>query len=157
MTIVVKVGTTADQFAAKAYPKATLRKLDSESDCANSVALGKVDAFIYDKPYLELFASKNAQRVFLLKENLTVEDFGVAARKSDTALIGAFNEFLKGWKKWRLRSQPPHSFCRDALGIIHALVQITTATQELCRSQLPSFARLCVHKHKLLKTCDSWV
>jgi len=99
VTIVVKVGTTADQFAAKAYPKATLRKLDSESDCANSVALGKVDAFIYDKPYLELFASKNAQRVFLLKENLTVEDFGVAARKSDTALIGAFNEFLKGWKK----------------------------------------------------------
>ncbi len=99
VTIVVKVGTTADQFAAKAFPKATLRKLDSESDCANSVALGKVDAFIYDKPYLELFASKNAQRVFVLKENLTVEDFGVAARKSDTTLIAAFNEFLKEWKK----------------------------------------------------------
>ena len=55
--------------------------------------------FIYDKPYLELFASKNAQRVFVLKENLTVEDFGVAARKSDTTLIAAFNQFLKEWKK----------------------------------------------------------
>jgi polar amino acid transport system substrate-binding protein len=99
VTIVVKVGTTADQFAAKAFPKATIRKLDSESDCANSVALGKVDAFIYDKPYLELFASKNSQKVFLLKDNLTVEDFGVAARKSDASLIAAFNQYLSSWKK----------------------------------------------------------
>lgn len=99
VTIVVKVGTTADQFAAKAFPKATIRKLDSESDCANAVSLGKVDAFIYDKPYLDLFASKNSQKVYLLKENLTVEDFGVAARKSDTELIGAFNAWLSGWKK----------------------------------------------------------
>jgi polar amino acid transport system substrate-binding protein len=99
LNIAVKVGTTADQFASKNYPKATVRKLDSESDCANAVALGKVDAFIYDKPYLELFAARNAQKVFLIQDTLTVEDFGVAARKSETALISAFNEFLKGWKK----------------------------------------------------------
>lgn len=99
LNIAVKVGTTADHFAVKNYPKATIRKLDSESDCANSIALGKFDVFIYDKPYLELFASKNAQKTFILKENLTVEDFGVAARKADTTLINAFNEFLKNWKK----------------------------------------------------------
>lgn len=99
LNIAVKVGTTADSYAVKQFPKATVRKLDSESDCANSVALGKVDAFIYDKPYLELFATKNAQKVYVLKDNLTVEDFGVAARKSDGALISAFNEFLKNWKK----------------------------------------------------------
>ncbi len=98
LNIAVKVGTTADQYAAKNFPKATLRKLDSESDCANAVALGKVDVFIYDKPYLELFASRHSGKVFLLKENLTVEDFGVAARKSETALIASFNAFLKAWK-----------------------------------------------------------
>ena len=98
LNIAVKVGTTADQFSAKNYPKATLRKLDSESDCANAVALGKVDVFIYDKPYLELFASRNSNKVFLLKEGLTVEDFGVAARKGDKSLIEAFNAFLKTWK-----------------------------------------------------------
>ncbi|NBW83032.1 amino acid ABC transporter substrate-binding protein [bacterium] len=97
--IAVKVGTTADQFAAKTFPKATIRKLDSESDCANAVALGKVDAFVYDKPYLELFAAKNTQKVFLLPDNLTVEDFGVAARKSDSTLVAAFNEYLTNWKK----------------------------------------------------------
>ncbi|MFZ9520674.1 MAG: transporter substrate-binding domain-containing protein [Silvanigrellaceae bacterium] len=99
INIAVKVGTTADQFAAKTYPKATIRKLDSESDCANAVSLGKVDAFIYDKPYLELFAAKNTQKVFLLPDNLTVEDFGVAARKADSTLIAAFNEYLTSWKK----------------------------------------------------------
>jgi polar amino acid transport system substrate-binding protein len=98
MNIAVKVGTTADQFAAKNYPKATIRKLDAESDCAHAVALGKMDAFIYDKPYLELFSSRNSTKVMLLKDVLTVEDFGVAARRSDKALMDAFNAFLKNWK-----------------------------------------------------------
>ncbi|MEN9528405.1 MAG: hypothetical protein RI932_278 [Pseudomonadota bacterium] len=98
LNIAVKVGTTGDHLVGKAFPKATLRKLDSESDCANAVALGKVDVFIYDKPYLELFASRNPNKVFVLKENLTVEDFGVAARKSEAALIASFNAFLKSWK-----------------------------------------------------------
>lgn len=98
LNIAVKVGTTADQFAVKNYPKAVVRKLDSESDCANAVSLGKVDVFIYDKPYLELFASKNSAKVFLLKENLTVEDFGVAVRKNDKNLIESFNTFLKNWR-----------------------------------------------------------
>jgi len=98
LQIAVKVGTTADQFAAKAFPTATIRKLDSESDCANAVSLGKVDAFIYDKPYLEIFAARHSAKVYLLKEELTVEDFGIAARKADTSLIQAFNSFLKTWK-----------------------------------------------------------
>ncbi|MEY4065995.1 MAG: hypothetical protein RIR26_2203 [Pseudomonadota bacterium] len=98
INIAVKVGTTADQYAAKNFPKATIRKLDAESDCANAVALGKMDAFIYDKPYLELFSARNAAKVVLLKDVLTVEDFGVAARRADHSLIDAFNAFLKNWK-----------------------------------------------------------
>lgn len=99
VSIAVKVGTTGDIFATKAYPKAKLRKLDSQSDCANAVALGKVDAFIYDKPFLQLFASKFADKAYVLEEGLTVEEFGVAARKSDKSLISAFNSFLKNWKE----------------------------------------------------------
>jgi polar amino acid transport system substrate-binding protein len=99
ISIAVKVGTTGDIFASKAYPKARLRKLDSQSDCANAVALGKVDAFIYDKPFLQLFASKFSDKAFVLNEGLTVEEFGVAARKSDKKLIAAFNSFLKTWKE----------------------------------------------------------
>jgi len=99
VSIAVKVGTTGDIFATKAYPKARLRKLDSQSDCANAVALGKVDAFIYDKPFLQLFASKFTDKAYVLDEGLTVEEFGVAARKSDKKLIAAFNSFLKKWKE----------------------------------------------------------
>lgn len=98
-TIVVKLGTTGDFHAGKAFSKAKLVKLDSESDAANSVLLGKVDAFIYDKPYLELFSRKNASKVSAFLETLTEEGFGLAARKSDGTLIAAFNDFLSKWKK----------------------------------------------------------
>lgn len=98
VTLAVKVGTTGDIHASRAFAKAKLRKLDSQSDCANAVALGKVDAFIYDKPFLQLFASKFSTKTFVLDEKLTEEKFGVAARKADSKLIDAFNAFLKKWK-----------------------------------------------------------
>lgn len=98
VTLAVKVGTTGDIYASRAFAKAKLRKLDSQSDCANAVALGKVDAFIYDKPFLQLFASKFSKKTFVLDEKLTEERFGVAARKADSKLIAAFNDFLKKWK-----------------------------------------------------------
>lgn len=99
MTVVVKLGTTADFFADKNFKNAKVVKLDAESDCSNSVLLGKVDAFLYDKPYLELFARKNSAKVSAFLEPMTNEDFGLAARKSDTKLIAAFNDFLKRWRQ----------------------------------------------------------
>ena len=68
ISIAVKVGTTGDIFASKAYPRARLRKLDSQSDCENAVALGKVDAFIYDKPFCSfLLQSFPTKLLFLTK------------------------------------------------------------------------------------------
>lgn len=98
-SVAVKVGTTGDFYVGKTLPKANVKKLDSESDCANSVALGKIDAFIYDKPYVQLFASRNSAKVTSLKETITDEDLGVAARKADKDLILAFNAFLKKWRE----------------------------------------------------------
>ncbi len=98
-SVAVKVGTTGDFYVGKTLPKANVKKLDSESDCANSVALGKVDAFIYDKPYVQLFASRNAAKVTALSGTITDEDLGVAARKADKDLVLAFNAFLKKWRE----------------------------------------------------------
>lgn len=98
-SIVVKLGTTGDFYAAKAFAKAKIIKLDSESDCANSVLLGKADAFIYDRPYVELFSRKNSGKVAAFIEPMTTEDFGLATRKSDKELMNAFNTFLKSWKQ----------------------------------------------------------
>ena len=66
MTIAVKLGTTGDIYAAKRIKQARIRKLDVEADAAQAVLLGKADAFIYDKPYLTVYASTKPNQVGLL-------------------------------------------------------------------------------------------
>jgi polar amino acid transport system substrate-binding protein len=99
LKIAVKQGTTGDIYSKKTFKNATLVQLESEADAANSVRLGKVDAFIYDKPFLSLFASLNSDKVRLMDGLLSTEQFGVAARKKDQDLLDAFNTFLQKWKE----------------------------------------------------------
>ena len=61
--------------------------------------LGKVDAFVYDKPFIQIFAKRNVGKVGALLENITAEDFGLAARKTDVDVITRFNSFLIKWKQ----------------------------------------------------------
>lgn len=96
--IAVKQGTTGDIFAKKIIKQATIVKLESEADAANSVLLGKVDAFIYDKPFLKLFVGMKENKAKLLEDLLSQEQFGAAARPQDKNLIAAFNDFLKNWR-----------------------------------------------------------
>ncbi len=98
-TVALKTGTTGDTFASKELKNAILRRFDSESDCASAVALGKVDAFIYDKPYIDIYASKNSSKVVVLAELMSAENLGIAFRKKDSALAQAFATFFEGWKK----------------------------------------------------------
>lgn len=98
-TIVVKLGTTADFYTGKHLQHARLRKLDNEADAAQAVMLGKATAFVFDKPYLEIYAELKGDRAALLPPQLTAEDFGLAARQKDQTLIEAFNKFLKKWQK----------------------------------------------------------
>jgi polar amino acid transport system substrate-binding protein len=97
-TVAVKLGTTGDIFTGKKLKKAKIQKFDVEADAAQSVMLGKVDAFIYDKPYLEIYAASKGKRLTLLDEVLSDEKFGLATRKQNQDLIEAFNDFLKRWK-----------------------------------------------------------
>lgn len=97
-TIAVKLGTTGDIFTAKRIKNAEIRKLDVEADAAQAVLLGKADAFIYDKPYLTVYASTKPGQVGLLTNTLSDEYFGLAARKQDKELVARFNAFLKSWK-----------------------------------------------------------
>ncbi|HYX34009.1 MAG TPA: transporter substrate-binding domain-containing protein [Oligoflexus sp.] len=97
-TVLTKLGTTGDIFATKNLKKAKIRRMDSEADAAQSVVLGRGDAFIYDKPFMEIYESGQKGKVILLPDLLSSESFGLAARKSDQDLIDAFNTFLDGWK-----------------------------------------------------------
>lgn len=97
-TVLVKLGTTGDIFASKTIKQAKLRKMDTEADAAQAVALGRFDAFIYDKPFIDIYQSVNADKVVSLDSLLSQETFGLAAQKSSQDLITAFNQFLKAWR-----------------------------------------------------------
>ena len=98
-TVALKTGTTGDTFASKQLKNAILRRFDTENDCASAVALGKVDAFIYDKPYIDIYASKNKAKVVVLPEMISSESLGIGFRKKDTSLAQAFASFFEAWKK----------------------------------------------------------
>lgn len=97
--IALKLGTTGDIFATKTFKNAELRRLDSEADAAQSVALGKADAFVYDKPFVEIFAATRSDKVSVLSDLVSKENLGVAAKPSNKGIIEAFNTFLAEWKK----------------------------------------------------------
>lgn len=96
--VATKLGTTGDIYAGKSLKKAKIRKFDREADAAQSVLFKQTDAFIYDKPYLELFVSGKGKGLTLLPGLLSEENFGLATRKKDKALLAAFNSFLAKWR-----------------------------------------------------------
>lgn len=97
-TVAVQLGTTGDIYAAKQFTKAKIIQMDSGHDASNAVLLGKIDAFINDKPFVTLFAKKHSGRVGILEDPFTEEYFGVVGRKQDKELIQEFNRFLGQWK-----------------------------------------------------------
>lgn len=96
--IATKLGTTGDIYIGKNIKKAKIRKFDREADAAQSVLFKQTDAFIYDKPYLELFVAAKGKGLTLLPGLLSEENFGLATRKKDKALLAAFNGFLAKWR-----------------------------------------------------------
>lgn len=112
-TLAVQLGTTGDFFSSKAVKQARITKLDLESDAASAVLLGKVDGFVFDAPYMQLFAKRHGGKVVLLPEPLTQEGLGLAARKKDTELVKEFNKFLAGWTKSGESAKVVKSFFQD--------------------------------------------
>lgn len=97
--IALKLGTTGDYFAKDNFKNAELRRMDSEADAAQAVALGKADAFVYDKPFVEIFAATRKGKVGVLSDLVSKEFLGAAVQKKNQALVDGFNAFLAGWKK----------------------------------------------------------
>lgn len=97
--IALKLGTTGDIFATKTFKQAELRRLDSEADAAQTVALGKADAFVYDKPFVDIYSATRADKVSVLSDVVSKENLGVAAQPKNKALVEKFNAFLAAWRK----------------------------------------------------------
>lgn len=99
-TIVTKLGVTGEIAARKFFKKAKIVTFETESDGVAEVLNGKGDAFVYDKPYNDLFMSdKGKDKLVHLDKPLTYEPIGWAIRKGDPDFLNWLNNFLRQAKE----------------------------------------------------------
>ncbi len=90
----VILGSVYDKFATTTYPAATVLTFDAGTDLQQAVLSGKVDAALTDEEgLLEMFGTSG--ELAILGEPILRLPLGVGFRKDNTALLAAFNRFLR--------------------------------------------------------------
>lgn len=93
-TIVVKIGTTGQQYAHRFFSNAKILALEQETSCITEVLQGKASAFFYDQ--LSVYANWKKYPT-QTKVNLTPlvnEYWAIGLRKDDVPLKDTINVFL---------------------------------------------------------------
>jgi polar amino acid transport system substrate-binding protein len=93
----IPTGTVADQLVLSKLPDAKFKYFNTVLDAALAVKAGKADAAAYDEPILRNIAAKNGGMV-VLKEMITVDNYGFAVRKDDPELKQAIDSVVKELK-----------------------------------------------------------
>lgn len=97
MRIVVKQGTTGAKLAYEEFPKSRdkITTMQAEGECASEVALGRADAFVYDKLSVLGAAKKHPKTTrAILEPPVNIEGYAMAVRHGDTKMVKRVNEFL---------------------------------------------------------------
>jgi polar amino acid transport system substrate-binding protein len=90
----VILGSVYDKFATTTYPAATVLTFDAGTDLQQAVLAGKVDAALTDEEgLLEMFGTTG--ELAILGEPILRLPLGAGFRKDNTALLAAFNRFLR--------------------------------------------------------------
>jgi polar amino acid transport system substrate-binding protein len=90
----VVLGSVYDKFATTTYPAATVLTFDAGTDLQQAVLAGKVDAALSDEEgLLEMFGTRG--ELAILGEPILRLPLGAGFRKDNTALLAAFNTFLR--------------------------------------------------------------
>ncbi|MHC4955222.1 MAG: transporter substrate-binding domain-containing protein [Planctomycetota bacterium] len=95
--LVVKQGTTGQTLAKKKFPKSKgkITVMQSEGECATEVALGRADAFVYDKLSVVGAQKKHAKTTrAVLEPPVNIEGYAMAVRHGDAKMVTRVNEFL---------------------------------------------------------------
>jgi polar amino acid transport system substrate-binding protein len=90
-----KLGTTGEQATKRMIPKCDYISFETEQEGIMDLVNGKIDAFIYDLPYMAIAnAEKNNGSLVFLDEPFTYEPLAWAVRKGDPDYISWLNNFL---------------------------------------------------------------
>lgn len=108
--IASKLGTTGEAAVKQHIPNATYTGVKAEQEGVDAILQGKIDAFIYDSPYLAVeIAKRGHDKMVFLDQPFTVERLGWGLRKNNPAFLEWLNGFLakitKDGSKFRLYQQ----------------------------------------------------
>lgn len=92
--VVVRLGTTGEQFARASLPDAKLISLDSDTACVMEVAKGGADAWIYDQLSLMNHHAKHPDTTRVLLKPIREEVWAIGLKKGNDELRKQVNEFL---------------------------------------------------------------
>jgi polar amino acid transport system substrate-binding protein len=97
--IAVKLGTTGDKATQERLPKAKRTSFNKEADCAQEVATGRADAFVYDQLSVAKHHQENPETTRAILTPFTKEPYAAGFRQEDVELrefVSAFLRKIKG-------------------------------------------------------------
>ena len=92
--VTVQVGTKSVGCLKDNYPKVERVEVEKNQEMFNLVEIGRADAAVTGKPAAKVFAQAKPA-LYVLAEQLTTEDYGIAVRKDAPELRDAVNAALK--------------------------------------------------------------
>ncbi|NTU58375.1 MAG: transporter substrate-binding domain-containing protein [Chlorobiaceae bacterium] len=133
----IPTGTVADQLVLSKLPNAKFKYFNTVLDAALAVKAGKADAAAYDEPILQNIAAKKGGLV-VLKEMITVDNYGFAVRKNDPELKRAIDAVIKDlkndgtteqmMKRWFPKSGSPAPMPKIAATGTNGVLRLGTAS-----------------------------
>lgn len=92
-TIAVQSGTTGDTYATEEIENATVDRYSKGAEAVQAVLQNKADAVIIDNAPAQAYVAKDDDLV-TLDEPLTVEEYAIAVKKGNTALLEQINAII---------------------------------------------------------------
>lgn len=96
--IVVKLGTTGENYARKEIKQAKVMSLSKESTCVLEIVQGKANAFIYDQFSVLRDWQKHPKETKANLQPFVKENWAIGIRKSNPELKSQVNAFLKDFR-----------------------------------------------------------
>jgi len=97
-TLAVRQGTTGEVWARANIKNAQILALEKEAAAVLEVVQGKADAFLYDQMSIWKNAQEQPDKTRALLAPVRKEQWAVALRQNDTALLDKINAFLKNFR-----------------------------------------------------------
>lgn len=95
----VQLGTTGDTYCTENIEGAEVVRMNKGMDAVADLIRGSVDAVVIDNYPATKLAEKNADKVMVLEQDLTSEEYGLAVKQGNTELLEVINETLAELKE----------------------------------------------------------